>query len=63
MCPKSALMGDWPISVIPNPIDVEQWQPHDKKQMRQELDIPIVLFGAMRGGKDPRKGFDLLKEA
>ncbi|HIK36128.1 MAG TPA: hypothetical protein IGQ15_10675 [Thermosynechococcus sp. M98_K2018_005] len=56
-------MGDWPISVIPNPIDVEQWQPHDKKQMRQELDIPIVLFGAMRGGKDPRKGFDLLKEA
>ncbi|WP_460193321.1 glycosyltransferase family 4 protein [Thermosynechococcus sp. FA-CM-4201] len=64
---QSALMGNWPVSVIPNPIDVEQWQPHDKKKVRQELglptDIPIVLFGAMGGGKDPRKGFDLLKEA
>lgn len=64
---QSALMRNWPVSVIPNPINTEQWQPHDKKQIRQELDLPmempLVLFGAMGGGKDPRKGFDLLKKA
>ncbi|MFN4280622.1 glycosyltransferase family 4 protein, partial [Thermosynechococcus sp.] len=64
---QSALMRNWPVRVIPNPINTEQWRPYDKKQIRQELDlpveIPIVLFGAMGGGKDPRKGFDLLKQA
>lgn len=64
---QSALMRNWPVSVIPNPINTEQWQPYDKKQIRQELDLPVemplVLFGAMGGGKDPRKGFDLLKKA
>ncbi|URR34930.1 glycosyltransferase family 4 protein [Thermosynechococcus sp. HN-54] len=64
---QSALMRSWPVSVIPNPINIEQWHPYDKDQVRQELGLPldtsVVLFGAMGGGKDPRKGFDLLKEA
>jgi hypothetical protein len=26
-------------------------------------DVPLLLFGAMGGGRDPRKGFDLLTAA
>jgi len=26
-------------------------------------DVPLLLFGAMGGGRDPRKGFDLLAQA
>jgi glycosyltransferase involved in cell wall biosynthesis len=64
---KSALMGDWPVTVIPNPIDTELWQPVDKCLARQLLDlpqdVPLLLFGAVKGSADPRKGFDLLKTA
>jgi glycosyltransferase involved in cell wall biosynthesis len=63
----SALMRDWPIEVIPNPIDVDQWTPVDKKIARERLglpqDVPLILFGAIGGAADPRKGFDLLQEA
>lgn len=64
---QSALMRDWPVSVIPNPIDTECWQPLDRSLARELLglpkDTPLLLFGAMGGGKDPRKGFDLLQQA
>ena len=64
---ESALMQGWPVSVIPNALDVEKWKPIDKEQARQLLhlpaDVPLLLFGAMGGGKDPRKGYDLLLEA
>jgi glycosyltransferase involved in cell wall biosynthesis len=64
---KSALMRDWPVSVIPNPIDTELWQPVDKPFARQLLnlpqDVPLLLFGAAGGSLDPRKGFDLLRSA
>ncbi|WNC86866.1 glycosyltransferase family 4 protein [Thermosynechococcus sp. QKsg1] len=64
---QSALMHNWPVSVIPNPINTEKWYPYHKKQTRQNLglptEVPIVLFGAMGGGRNVRKGFDLLKEA
>mgnify|MGYP000151977082 CR=1 FL=1 len=63
----SALMRDWPVEVIPNPIDVDQWAPVDKKIAREKLglpqDVPLILFGAIGGSADPRKGFDLLQEA
>lgn len=63
----SALMRDWPVEVIPNPINVDQWAPVDKKQARDKLglpqDVPLILFGAIGGAADPRKGFDLLQEA
>jgi len=63
----SALMQDWPVEVIAYPIDLERWKPVDKSLARQLLDLPmqapLLLFGAMGGGQDPRKGFDLLQEA
>lgn len=64
---KSVLMEGWPVEVIPNPIDVDQWKPIDKKIAREELGlplgVPLILFGAIGGAADPRKGFDYLKAA
>jgi glycosyltransferase involved in cell wall biosynthesis len=64
---QSVLMRDWPITVIPNAIDTNVWQPVDKTLARQLLhlppDVPLLLFGAMGGAQDPRKGFDLLRAA
>ena len=61
---KSLLMKDWPVSVIPNPIDADFWKPIDKytakKKFNLPTDVPLILFGAVGGGKDPRKGYNLL---
>jgi glycosyltransferase involved in cell wall biosynthesis len=63
----SALMHNWPVYVVPNAIDTDTWQPVDKASARQILhlppDVPLLLFGAMSGTNDPRKGFDLLRKA
>ena len=60
----SALMADWPVSVVPNPIDTDRWKPINQRLARQLLDLPqdcpLLLFGAIGGGNDPRKGIDLL---
>lgn len=62
----SQLMRDWPVTVIPNPIDTKRWKPLDQSLARELLDlpqdVPLLLFGAMGGGNDPRKGFDLLQD-
>lgn len=62
---KSALMKNWPLTVIPNCLDTELWRPVDKTVARKILglpaDVPLLLFGAIRGSSDPRKGFDLLR--
>ena len=64
---RSSLMADWPITVIPYPIDLQFWAPVDQQQARALLqlphDRPLVLFGALGGSKNPRKGADLLIEA
>jgi len=64
---SSALMGDWPITVIPYPIDINIWKPLDKRQARHLLhfpqDCPLILFGDLGGMSDPRKGADLLLES
>lgn len=64
---ESRLMRDWPIYVVPNAIDTEAWQPVDKVIARQLLKVPVdaqlLLFGAIGGSVDPRKGFDLLQSA
>ena len=64
---RSALMADWPCHVIPNPLDPEQWFPLEPDLARTVLGLPledpIVLFGAMGGTQDPRKGSDLLMQA
>jgi glycosyltransferase involved in cell wall biosynthesis len=60
-------MRDWPVSVIPNAIDIREWQPVDKALARQLLllpqDVPLLLFGGLVGPQQHHKGFDLLKEA
>lgn len=64
---ESALMREWPVTVIPNPIDTGFWRPLEPVLARRVLDlpqdVPLVLFGAMGGGKFPRKGMDLLLKA
>jgi glycosyltransferase involved in cell wall biosynthesis len=61
---ESILMHDWPVQVIPLPIDINFWKPLKKNLARELLDlpkeVPLLLFGAVGGGHDPRKGFDLL---
>jgi len=64
---RSALMRSWPITVIPYPIDLKVWAPCDQAQARRLLGLPLdrrlVLFGAIGGTGDPRKGADLLLKA
>ena len=64
---SSSLLGAWPITLIPYPIDLNAWAPCAQGQARMllglPLDRPLVLFGAVGGGADPRKGVDLLLEA
>lgn len=64
---SSALMHQWPVAVVPYPIDPDRWQPLDQRLARQLIglpqDCPLLLFGAIGGGKDPRKGMDLLLAA
>ncbi len=64
---ESDLMGNWPVDIIPYPIDHNFWSPIDKKLSRKNLnlrnDVKLLLFGAMGGIQDPRKGFDLLISA
>ena len=64
---RSALMGDWPCHVIPNPLNLQQWSPVEPLLARRLLDLPLeaplVLFGAMGGTADPRKGADVLEQA
>ena len=64
---ESALMCDWPITVIPTTLDTAQFQPWPKTVARDVLGLPretpLVLFGAVGGGSDPRKGRDFLPGA
>ena len=64
---ESVLMRDWPVHVVPNAIDTDTWQPVTKTLAREILhlppDVPLLLFGAIGGTDDPRKGFDLLRKA
>lgn len=64
---ESALMGEWPVEVIPNPIDVDSWRPVSKAAARDILglpqDIQMVAFGAIGGTLSHNKGFDILTSA
>lgn len=64
---ESQLMRDWPIHLVPYPIDIENWKPVEQRLARELLglpgNVPLLLFGAMGGGRSPRKGFDLLTTA
>lgn len=62
----SALFAEWPCAVIPNAVP-EVYRPIPRALARQLLGWPngrkVVLFGALGGGDDPRKGWDLLVPA
>lgn len=64
---ESALATDWPVETIGYPIDLDEWKPVNPRAARELLglpvDLPLILFGAVGGAKDPRKGFDLFAEA
>lgn len=64
---QSALMKDWPVSVVPNVLDTKVFKPLDRLFSRDALNLPqdkkIVLFGAMGGGRSFNKGYDLLLDA
>lgn len=64
---SSKLMKDWPVEVIPNALDTKIWFPAEKSVSRSLLkvdkDVPLIVFGAFDGTRDPNKGFDLLMSA
>jgi glycosyltransferase involved in cell wall biosynthesis len=64
---QSVLMREWPVDVVPNPIDTEVWRPIDKvlarRLLRLPVEVPLLLFGAVGGTLDPNKGFGFLKSA
>jgi glycosyltransferase involved in cell wall biosynthesis len=67
-CVKASyLMRKWPVAVIPNVLDCRQFQPWPKPLAREVLGLPsraiLVLFGAMEGGNNFIKGWDLLQPA
>ena len=63
---ESRLMKNWPVTVIPNCLDITRWKPIDRDLARELIglpkNIPIVLFGAYGAGANAsfHKGFDLL---
>jgi glycosyltransferase involved in cell wall biosynthesis len=63
---KSTLLSRFPVTVIPNGVDTERFQPRDRRFARQLFGIPpkarVVLFIADWAG-EKRKGLDLLIEA
>ena len=63
----SALMREWQVTVIPNPIDTDLWRPLDRKLARELLrlpqDVPLIIFGTMGENAAHHKGFDLLTKA
>jgi glycosyltransferase involved in cell wall biosynthesis len=64
---KSYLFRSARVVTIPNGIDIERFRPIDKKMARKLLTLPeykkLVLFGAIAGTTEHRKGFHKLQEA
>lgn len=64
---ESELFKDMPIYTIPNPLDTSTFKPLCPIFSKNALNLPqgtnIILFGAIGGGKDARKGQDLLVES
>ena len=64
---RSTLLGQFPITVIPNCIDTALYQPMDtleaRKMLKLDPDKTYLLFGAMHALEDANKGFLYLKEA
>jgi glycosyltransferase involved in cell wall biosynthesis len=63
----SQLLGGFPVHVIPNGLDLDQYRPVDRGRARELLGLPsdrkLILFEAMTATGDPRKGFSHLRPA
>lgn len=64
---ESALMRDRPIQVIGNPINPRVFKPINRAAARRAFNLPsgrkLILFGAIGGTSDRRKGFHYLHQA
>ncbi|WP_036477631.1 glycosyltransferase family 4 protein [Myxosarcina sp. GI1] len=64
---NSSLFKNKPVTVIPHGLDLKKYQPIDKSIARTILHLPLdkklVLFSAVTGTSDLRKGFPLLEAA
>ncbi|WP_416666460.1 glycosyltransferase family 4 protein [Egbenema bharatensis] len=64
---SSTLLQEHRIEVIPNGLDLQIYKPVDRAFARHVLNLPqdrkLILFGAMFGTSDRRKGFHLLQPA
>jgi glycosyltransferase involved in cell wall biosynthesis len=64
---NSSLFAGRNIQVIPNTLDVTCFKPGDRSAARARFDLPqeprLVLFGAVNGANNPRKGPHLLRAA
>jgi len=68
VCAKqSSLLQNFPLTIIPNGIDIQQYQPVSIEKARLSLGLKentiYLLFGAVNAVSDKNKGFDLLQEA
>ncbi|MCY3799889.1 MAG: glycosyltransferase [Chloroflexi bacterium] len=64
---NSSVLGEKRIEVIGNPIDPTVFKPLNRRTARQAFNLPLgkqlILFGAIGGTSDRRKGFRYLAEA
>src|SRR5690606_97251 len=64
---QSPLVFGKPVSIIPNGVDIEVFRPMSREAARRiwrlPTNRPIVMFGALFGTQDPRKGFSYLRDA
>ncbi|KAA6330545.1 N N'-diacetylbacillosaminyl-diphospho-undecaprenol alpha-1 3-N-acetylgalactosaminyltransferase, partial [termite gut metagenome] len=63
---ESALFSGQTVASIPNPIHINLFKPHNKKEARIKYNLPaakqLILFGSLKV-TDKRKGIDYLVEA
>ncbi|WEL20538.1 glycosyltransferase family 4 protein [Halorhabdus sp. BNX81] len=64
---ESTVFEKSPIEVIPNGLDTQTFRPIDRRIGRELFtlpeEVPLVLFGSVGPLSNPRKGYDLLREA
>jgi glycosyltransferase involved in cell wall biosynthesis len=59
---STSIIDQLKVSVIPNGIDTDRYQPQPDASMINS-DSTTILFGAISATSDPRKGYDLLSKA
>jgi len=66
LCKSSSLLSHFPVSVIPNGLDIKQFKPLQSISETSEehcVRKKIILFGAMNSDSDSNKGFDIFVNA